>query len=373
MARVMKESVLGNPLLSLHGQNKKRAFVGQVKYVDTDVLDIVVHARSLLIQHGPARVGYLDQYIPVLGWKHMLMEKRTKIRAVFVATAKQVSNELVTWTFSRLAYTSRDQDLSSLVQGHFIKLVSITAAVANKFAEGSIIDVNAIETGDVRKAASIVTDGKLTIETLAFNGMLALMPHAPGLAQLTNDVTVTNPLQGILYHYIISSFLCYAVENGFIPQLPGLSTAQGANGGPSECIKAKIGSDKKLSELRKVCLDRGLTFTDYDNFFFQYHPSPGTLRGDQKSSSSGADGEYDSDEASEAAAAEELAVETDDDPPGMRVSEGDTGIAGSKQAASVNAASERPPSHPAVVPGWVAALQCQAGCLRGCAVLRVGS
>jgi hypothetical protein len=67
MTRAMRDSVLRSPLLSLHGQNKKRAFEGQVKYLDTEVIDIVVHARSLLIQHGPARVAYLDQYTPVLG------------------------------------------------------------------------------------------------------------------------------------------------------------------------------------------------------------------------------------------------------------------------------------------------------------------
>jgi hypothetical protein len=116
--------------------------------------------------------------------------------------------------------------------------------------------------------------------------MLALMPHAPGMAQLTSDVTVTNPLQGILYHFIMSSFLCYGCEHAMIPLLPGLSTAQGTNGGQSQCAKVKLFSERKLTELRKACADRGLAVLDYNTFYFTYHPTPGSLRGDKRYNSS---------------------------------------------------------------------------------------
>lgn len=159
--------------------------------------------------------------------------------------------------------------------------------MANKFTDSSPVNIEAVLTGDITVAVAVVASGRISIHTLAFVGMLALIPHIPEMLQLSTDAALTNPLHGTLLHYLISSFLCYGCENAMIPPLPGLSTAQGANGEPSQCAKVKVSSEKMLADLRKTCEDRGLKVPDYDNIFFKFHASPGSLRGDQNTSSSG--------------------------------------------------------------------------------------
>ena len=216
--------------------------------------------------------------------------------------------DLVTYDFSRLAYAAQHELEHDMVQRHFKKLMSLVSppqcmndftaiflsgthvhaqagAVLNKFTDGNTIDTKAITEGEISVAAAMVGAGRITVSTLAFVGMVALMPHIPEFSQLPSEVTITNPLHGTLYHYLHANFLCYGCENGMIPPLLGLGTAQGANGGLSECAKVKDSSERKLAALQKACGERGLTIPDYDNFFFKFHPSPGRLRGDPTSSS----------------------------------------------------------------------------------------
>ena len=157
----------------------------------------------------------------------------------------------------------------------------------HNFTDGSTIDILAIENGDTDVAISALTSGRLTVETLTFVIMVALISHVPEFAQLSNEITTSNPLHGILYHYVLANFICHGCMNALIPALPGLSTASAVNGQPSQCERVKQSSEQKMVVLQRACADRGLSVPDFDAFFFQYHEVPGVLRGDEMDKPSG--------------------------------------------------------------------------------------
>ncbi len=73
--------------------------------------------------------------------------------------------------------------------------------MANKFTDSSPINIDAIVNSDITVAVAVVASGRISIDTLAFVGVLALIPHIPKMLQLSTDVALTNPLHGTLWHF----------------------------------------------------------------------------------------------------------------------------------------------------------------------------
>ena len=72
-------------------------------------------------------------------------------------------------------------------------------------SEGSKFDVERLERGSLDDALALVNcrDSRVTFKTLAFVTMVALVPHCAEIKALGQDISFSNILHGILYHYLI--------------------------------------------------------------------------------------------------------------------------------------------------------------------------
>ena len=147
--------------------------------------------------------------------------------------------------------------------------------------DGTRIDVNDIETGSIEEAVGIISpETCISYETVAFVLMVCLMPHLPGLSHADQTICMSNPVQGIVFHYLVSEFLCWACLSGYIKGVRGLSTSTGAGEEASECSRVQVASFAKMEELKAMCSKRRITVPELDGIFFHYAAEPLILKGD---------------------------------------------------------------------------------------------
>ena len=109
--------------------------------------------------------------------------------------------------------------------------------------DGNRIDVHGIETGSIEVDAGIISpETCISYETVAFVLMVSLMPHLPDLPHADKTISMSNPVLGIFFHYLVAEFLCYACLGGYIKGVRGLSASAGAGGEASECAKVRAAS-----------------------------------------------------------------------------------------------------------------------------------
>jgi hypothetical protein len=117
-------------------------------------------------------------------------------------------------------------------------------------------------------------------KTVAYVAMIIMLPHIEGMSVLSSDISLSNPLQAILYHYIILNIFVYAAEKNYFT-FAGLSNEAPEVAGDSECKKVRARTESNLAVLAAQCEERRIPIPDFDSYFFQYREIPLILKADR--------------------------------------------------------------------------------------------
>jgi len=129
-------------------------------------------------------------------------------------------------------------------------------------------------------------NARFSYSSLAYYGMIALRPHVPGLQFGGDAISCEDPYQGLLYHYLITQFLCFRCFKGYYV-IPGLSIVQVPTDPTrpndltkSNCQRAFEASTAKFDELTKYLEDKNMPVPDFSAYFFNKNPQVPVLPGD---------------------------------------------------------------------------------------------
>jgi hypothetical protein len=94
--------------------------------------------------------------------------------------------------------------------------------------------------------------------------LVATLPHYPAACRLGLDISTSNPLQGALYFFLVSTFICYGHENRLF-DIPGFDVQIG---GVTKCTRVKAQAEVEMAKLLRVHDEPNVVFTP-DLHFFQ--------------------------------------------------------------------------------------------------------
>jgi hypothetical protein len=107
----------------------------------------------------------------------------------------------------------------------------------------------------------------ITTDLLAWIGMHALLPFNP-VFSMQHSVYLSNPLQALLFHYIIKDVLCYVVDEGIASKLPGdRSDCEDEHAALLE--RTKIKSEKMTQLIKNYCGRQEISIPEFESFYFQ--------------------------------------------------------------------------------------------------------
>ena len=111
------------------------------------------------------------------------------------------------------------------------------------------------------------SDIDLTVELVAWVGMHALIPFN-SVFSLQHSVFLSNPVQALLYHYLVTELLCFGVENDIATKLPGDKSHSRAE--HAAFIEQTKAESKRMTEICKdYCSRHEITVPDFEEFYFQ--------------------------------------------------------------------------------------------------------
>ena len=108
----------------------------------------------------------------------------------------------------------------------------------------------------------------LTIDFMAYVCMAFLFPYNPDLAGQGRDITSgTNPLQGLLYHYLITDVFSVAVAKRIVPEFFDFAPF----GNTESYIELKRKSEEKVARITEYCESRTplIPVPDLPDFYFR--------------------------------------------------------------------------------------------------------
>jgi hypothetical protein len=128
---------------------------------------------------------------------------------------------------------------------------------------------------DVMKAKSLDEMYKLleaseiwiTTDLLAWIGMHALIHYNP-VFSLQHSVFLSNPVQALLFHYVIENVLCYVVEEEIASKLPG-DRSNNTEENQSFLVRKKAESEKMTRVIKEHCRKQEIEVPDFAAFYFQ--------------------------------------------------------------------------------------------------------
>ena len=149
-------------------------------------------------------------------------------------------------------------------------------------AEGFKFDIEALTAGPLDDCLALVNgaDARVTLPTIVFVTMVTILPHCDETWALESDISFSNVLHGILFHYLVVHFFVYGCESGFVTRT-GLFTSSSTDKPGSECEAVKKKSLAKLEELTAAAEARGLSVPDLESYFFKHRDEPLILNGDR--------------------------------------------------------------------------------------------
>ena len=125
--------------------------------------------------------------------------------------------------------------------------------------------------------------------------MIAVCPLIDGCCAAGTDFSFSNPLQGLLFHWILVNFFVYGCEKKYF-KFKGLSVVTAAEELRSECAQVRAASEDKYKQLVQVCKDRCIQVPNFDAYFFQFRKSKVVLQADRLATNRFNDSEYDDDD-----------------------------------------------------------------------------
>ena len=127
-----------------------------------------------------------------------------------------------------------------------------------------------------------------TYEMLAYIILVSVLPFYPDAGKMGPDVSTANPLQGVVYYYIISNFLCYCHDTNKCA-IPGFDTV---HDGQTRCARVKAKAEAEVIRLTEICQGSGYSI-DPDAHFFKPMPEPRLiLKGDRDAAGGDRDGRF---------------------------------------------------------------------------------
>ena len=136
--------------------------------------------------------------------------------------------------------------------------------------DGMLVDHNDLAKLTIHDAVVHLREQKvpLTIEFMAYVCMAFLFPHNPDLAGWGHDISGgSNPMQGLLYHFLITNVFSVAVAKKLVPEF--LNFAPKDN--PDFYLQYKQSSEDKVSRLKEYCVSKNADFMapDLPDFYFR--------------------------------------------------------------------------------------------------------
>lgn len=108
----------------------------------------------------------------------------------------------------------------------------------------------------------------ITTDLLAWVGMHALIPYNL-IFRLQHAVYLSNPLQGLLYHFVIEDVLCYGMETVEIhSKLPG-DKGHSTEEHNQYLLKTKNEAGKMTDLINEYCASRDINVPAFREFYFQ--------------------------------------------------------------------------------------------------------
>jgi len=128
---------------------------------------------------------------------------------------------------------------------------------------------------DITKATSLdamykqLEDSEIwiTADLLAWIAMHALLPFNP-VFSMQHSVYLSNPVQALLFHYIIKDVLCYVVDEEIASKLPG-DRSDSAEENQALLQRTKKKSEKMTQLIKNYCVRQEITVPDFEAFYFQ--------------------------------------------------------------------------------------------------------
>ena len=120
--------------------------------------------------------------------------------------------------------------------------------------------------------------------------MIAIFPLIDGCSVAGTDASFSNPLQGLLFHWILVNFFVYGCEKKYFA-FKGLSIIA-AEGSTSECAQVRAASEAKYKQLLENCKNRCIRVPNFNAYFFKFSESKVILEADRSEASRLYDNEY---------------------------------------------------------------------------------
>jgi len=141
--------------------------------------------------------------------------------------------------------------------------------VLNGFSpDGSQVEVSEVEGLSLQEALTYLRESKIpiTFEFVAYCSAVALFPHVNLLhGQGFEKFTLSNPLQGILYHFLLVEVFCKVLDMCLVDEFLNLAPPESG----SFYLQTKEASLRKTEELEKFCTDHDIEVPDLKEFYFK--------------------------------------------------------------------------------------------------------
>ena len=141
--------------------------------------------------------------------------------------------------------------------------------VLNVFSpDGSQVDVGEVANLNLQDSLIFLRENNVpfTFEFLVYCSAVALFPHVRPLhVQGFEKFTLSNPLQGILYHFLLTEVFCKVLDMSLVSEFLNLSPPD--SGG--FYVQTKTASMKKTEELEKYCFEHDIEVPDLKTFSFR--------------------------------------------------------------------------------------------------------
>ena len=112
----------------------------------------------------------------------------------------------------------------------------------------------------------------ITFELLAYLILVTASRMCVDIRALGKEMSLTNPLQGLMFWYIVEHFFMNCVTVHGIP-VPGLSMTDAVGTGLSSFHKVAAIMATRDAELTAACTRQKVPLPDLDGFFFLVQPS----------------------------------------------------------------------------------------------------
>ena len=107
----------------------------------------------------------------------------------------------------------------------------------------------------------------ITTDLLAWIAMHALLPFN-SVFSMQHSVYLSNPIQALLFHYIIKDVLCYVVDEGIASKLPG-DRSDSEDEHQALLQRTKNKSEKMTELIKNYCGKQEISVPDFEAFYFQ--------------------------------------------------------------------------------------------------------